>query len=215
MKFQCSTSRSILVPCCFVILAGTFWSNAIVAGYEPPQKANSTAAENIHDYSRRRLGFKHHYTPKLIDPELCMKISEEQCKTLDMRRMREHPDDDKAKMKQKKGKQRKLQVLSPVNGTLNILVVLVQWTDHVGNKTLIPKEDIEKLFNSDDIDENLFPTGSVKRFFERRSYNAMSIVATVSDWIPTDNTELFHYKRWMPRDSRFLTLIKMGMELLI
>jgi M6 family metalloprotease-like protein len=195
MKFQCSTSRSILVLCCFVILAGTFWVNAIVVAYQPPpsQEANGTTAEHDHDYYQRRLGIKHNYIPKFIDPELCGKISEEQCRTIDMRRMREDDNEDnEAATKQKQQKQRKLQVLSPVNGTLKILVVLVQWTNHVGNKTLIPKEDVEKLFNSDDLDEDLFPTGSVKRFFETMSYNAMSIEATVSDWIPTDNTEFFY-----------------------
>jgi M6 family metalloprotease-like protein len=148
---------------------------ALSPNYPGYEKDCNCTWENVHAYRKRR-GINYAYRTKFIHPELCRTRTEEQCQALDQGTM----EDARRK--------RRLQLKS---GSLKVLVLLIQWTNHA-DKELIPMADIDQLFNSDEIDENLLPTGSVKRFFQVNSYNQLSIDATVVDWTMTDNTELFY-----------------------
>jgi hypothetical protein len=70
------------------------------------------------------------------------------------------------------------------------LVLLVRFTDHADRK-LPSREDVDRLWNSDQLSEQ-FPTGSIKRYFYRNSYGLMNLEASVMDWLPSDNTELYY-----------------------
>jgi M6 family metalloprotease-like protein len=167
---------------------------AIVQTFPGYEKACNCTLESVHDF-RKRLGIEYKYQTQLINPELCRAISEEKCEAMDnsmideARRKRQMID----KVKEQRMKNRDLQQLASSVGVLKVLVLLVQWSDH-GNKELIPKSDIETLFMGDEVADaaDLVPTGSVKRFFEVNSYNQLTVDATVTDWIMTDNTEQFY-----------------------
>ena len=79
---------------------------------------------------------------------------------------------------------------------LKTLVVLVRWTNH-RDKNLIPVEHIQKLWNADDIDSTLYPSGSLKRYIQENSYGTFDIDATVIDYIETDNSD------WYYADGRY------------
>jgi M6 family metalloprotease-like protein len=167
---------------------------ATVPNFPGYEKACNCTWESVHDL-RKRLGIDYKYKTRLINPELCRTISEEQCEAIDNRmidegrRKREMID----KVKEQRLQNRNLQELASSVGVLKVLVVLVQWSDH-GNKELIPRADLETLFMGDEVADaaDLVPTGSVKRYFEVNSYNQLTVDATVTDWIMTDNTEQFY-----------------------
>jgi len=72
---------------------------------------------------------------------------------------------------------------------LNVLVVLLQWTNHPNRNSAIPRESYDKLFNGEGRDEQLYPGGSVKEWFETMSYGELTINFEVTDWIMTEYTE--------------------------
>jgi hypothetical protein len=75
-------------------------------------------------------------------------------------------------------------------GSLNVLVLLVRFNDHV-DRVLPSKESIIDLWISKNITDDL-QSGSIQRYFLENSYGKLKIEASVTDWITTDNTEL-HY----------------------
>eukprot|EP00533_Pseudo-nitzschia_delicatissima_P014468 CAMPEP_0197263760 /NCGR_PEP_ID=MMETSP1432-20130617/1370_1 /TAXON_ID=44447 /ORGANISM="Pseudo-nitzschia delicatissima, Strain UNC1205" /LENGTH=261 /DNA_ID=CAMNT_0042728309 /DNA_START=359 /DNA_END=1141 /DNA_ORIENTATION=+ len=83
---------------------------------------------------------------------------------------------------------RNLQVSSS-GPELNVMVVLMQWSNHPTRNTVIPRESYDKVFNGEGRDADLYPGGSVKDYFKAMSYGDFSIKFTVTDWIMTDYTE--------------------------
>lgn len=151
--------------------------------------------ETVHQY-RRRLGIEFNYTTKWLSPELCRNHTELECQEWDEafgRRIRSNrkfltpSSREQLFNTQERDLQRDLQT----SEKLQILVILVQWTNHA-DRVLIPSEDIYSLFNSESIDEALFPTGSISRFFDVSSYGQFEIVADILPWVMTDNSES-HY----------------------
>lgn len=76
-------------------------------------------------------------------------------------------------------------------GTLKNLVILMKFKDHK-NRILPSKEDIMVLMNSDEVDEELAPTGSLKMLYRDYSYGKLTIESEVTDWIILDNTEEYY-----------------------
>jgi len=74
---------------------------------------------------------------------------------------------------------------------LNVLVCLMQWTNHPDRNTAIPVDDHRNLFNGDGRDPTLFPGGTVSDYFKTMSYGDFQIKFEVTDWIMTDYAERF------------------------
>ena len=86
---------------------------------------------------------------------------------------------------------RRVAATSKSIGTLKNLVILMQFEDHK-NRILPSKEDIMVLMNSDDVDEELAPTGSLKMLYRDQSYGKLTIESEVTDWILLNNTEKYY-----------------------
>ena len=74
---------------------------------------------------------------------------------------------------------------------MKALVMLLQWSDH-DKRVLLHPQKVETLFNSDEVDQELIPTGSVQRYFNVNSYGQFSFAADIVPWIRTDNSEAFY-----------------------
>jgi M6 family metalloprotease-like protein len=71
--------------------------------------------------------------------------------------------------------------------TINVLVILVQWANH-DDRTLIPKEHIEQLWNGPR-DADIAPGEFVSAYIESNSYGKYDILAEVVDWYRVPQTE--------------------------
>lgn len=86
--------------------------------------------------------------------------------------------------------QRERELVADSTGPLlNVLVCLMQWTNHPDRNTAIPVDDHRNLFNGDGRDPTLFPGGTVSDWFKTMSYGDFQIKFEVTDWIMTDYTE--------------------------
>ena len=161
----------------FLLCTGSVWA------LRPPDP-NDKDFESVEEY-RKRNDIGYNYKPKHVDQRFCHSLTEEECQEMD----------ERSREKVKKTRQfltpegrRKLQA-----ETLNVLVILIQWTDHDNqNRPLVPRDDLDGLFNSPDVDPELYRTGSVSRFIQRNSYGTFNMDFTVIDWVVTDNTEAFY-----------------------
>ena len=75
-----------------------------------------------------------------------------------------------------------------IGGQLNIIVVLIRFSDHT-DRTLLPKSHYETFFNSNDNIPDITPTGSVKKYYNTASNGKYHVVATVEDWTTIPETE--------------------------
>jgi M6 family metalloprotease-like protein len=178
----------------------------VMATFAPTQELYDEGYETVHMY-RKRLDIDYQYNPIYVSSELCRNIPEDDCKGLDeafgeaiksnrkiLRQIKDHRKKNRTKDDEdEQGDGRRTQDVIEVNplGNLNVLVLLVQWTNHM-DKELIPRDTVDILFNSDQIDADLIPTGSVKRYFDISSYSQFGISATVADWTLAPNTEAFY-----------------------
>jgi M6 family metalloprotease-like protein len=143
--------------------------------------------ETVYEH-RRRLGIQFNYATKWLSPELCRTLSEDECQTWDEAFGK--TIETNRKFLTVKGR-RELQGSTSTTPDMRVLVILLQWPNHA-DRELISPDDIELLFNSDEIDEELFPTGSVKRFFDINSYGQFSVTADIVPWVMTDNDEQYY-----------------------
>lgn len=74
--------------------------------------------------------------------------------------------------------------------TMKIPVLLIQWSDHE-DRTLIPREDIDALFNGEGADPDLHPVGSIANWTNLNSHGKVSLEAVVMDWYKSEFTEAF------------------------
>jgi hypothetical protein len=78
-------------------------------------------------------------------------------------------------------------------GTLKNLVVLLYFNDHHEVKRNVPSvEDIKVLMNSDEPDDDLCPTGSLKGVYRENSYGQLTIESTVTEWFVTEKSEKWY-----------------------
>lgn len=80
--------------------------------------------------------------------------------------------------------QRSVVTTDRIGGKLNLLVVLVKFSDQA-SRPVADKSEFERLFN----DDTYNPTGSVKKFFQVNSGKLLTVQAHVEDWIVADGTE--------------------------
>jgi M6 family metalloprotease-like protein len=140
-----------------------------------PDLLLKTKWESVHEY-RRRLAIDFTYTPISLNEEVCKYLNETACEEADIN------FEQQAKSTRS--------IVQSV-GRLRTLVVLVQWQDHV-NRTLITRENLDILWNGFGTEENIFPSGSIRRYIDINSYGKLEIQADVLDWIMTDGTESFY-----------------------
>eukprot|EP00536_Pseudo-nitzschia_multiseries_P015296 jgi/Psemu1/69436/estExt_Genemark1.C_8530018 len=79
----------------------------------------------------------------------------------------------------------------PATGILKNLVVLLMFNDHQ-DRSVPSREDISVLMNSEIIDEDIAPTGSLKMIYWENSYGKLTIESEVTDWIILNNTESYY-----------------------
>lgn len=79
-------------------------------------------------------------------------------------------------------------------GTLKNLVILLQFRDHEKRK-LPSRKDIDVLMNSEEIDEKLAPTGSLKMLYQQNSHGLLTIESDITDWILLPGTEAYYANR--------------------
>ena len=111
----------------------------------------------------------------LLNPQLCSDLSDTDCRRLNMNYAKN------AKVNLEILKEKRM---------VRTLVLLVRFTDHVG-RDLPERASLDQLWNSDQISQEL-PTGSIRRYLQKNSYNRLYVEASVTDWLTSDNTEL-HY----------------------
>ncbi|KAG7358665.1 M6 family metalloprotease domain containing protein [Nitzschia inconspicua] len=76
-------------------------------------------------------------------------------------------------------------------GTLKNLVILIKFRDH--NLRMVPtREQINVLMNSEEIDPNFAPTGSLKMVYWENSYGQLTIDSFVTDWIRVSRQESYY-----------------------
>lgn len=74
------------------------------------------------------------------------------------------------------------------------------------------KEDIMVLMNSDVVDEELAPTGSLKMLYLAHSYGKLNIESEVTDWILLDKTEAYYADGYAGLVFRFHDALKYALD---
>ena len=134
--------------------------------------------EDEYRTKRRRLQGMHNYTvpPNLqkLSPELCHGLSDHDCRRLD-----DSYVDYTSKTRN----------FIASTGTVRTLVLLMRFSDHIG-RALPTREDISLLWNAQEGEAlDLVPTGSIREFIRKNSYDKMLLEADVFDWTVTDGSE--------------------------
>jgi hypothetical protein len=81
----------------------------------------------------------------------------------------------------------------PVIGTLKNLVILLKFKDHKNQNRSVPsKDDVYVLMNSEEVDKDLAPTGSLKMIYWENSYSQLTIESEVTDWIDVKEDESYY-----------------------
>jgi M6 family metalloprotease-like protein len=147
--------------------------------------------EDEYRNKRRRLQGMQNYTapPKLkkLSPELCHGLSDHDCRRLD-----DSYVDYTSKTRS----------FIASTGTVRTLVLCMRFTDHIG-RALPTREDISLLWNAKEGEAlDLLPTGSIREYLRKNSYDKMLLEADVFDWTLTDGTEEFYsyHEFGQPRD---------------
>jgi M6 family metalloprotease-like protein len=99
--------------------------------------------------------------------------------------------DDETAAEERLHRRQRRRNLSIVGGKLVNLVIPIRFADHA-SRPMIPKEDIDILFNAVNGHKELAPTGSIRDVFAWSSYGKMIVESTVVDWITLSNTESFY-----------------------
>jgi len=88
---------------------------------------------------------------------------------------------------QQQQQQRQLKPTGQV--VLNVLVCLMQWTNHPDRDKAVAMEDYQAMFSNDGRDETLYPGGTLKDWFHTMSYGNFTMNFEVTPWIMTNYTE--------------------------
>ena len=95
---------------------------------------------------------------------------------------------------------RRRKLTHATNGTFHNLVLLIRFSDHTERK-LPSQVDISRLYNSEEYsiledsqqtEDDIIPTGSVRQVYSLNSYNKFTIQTTVIDWITVKHSEAYY-----------------------
>lgn len=75
-------------------------------------------------------------------------------------------------------------------GTIKPLVILVRFPDH-DDRELPSIQDIEQLFVGTTFSD-LIPTGSIREYLSKNSYERLSLDVDILEWTVTDQTEAYY-----------------------
>eukprot|EP00934_Nitzschia_sp_Nitz4_P003706 Nitzschia sp. Nitz4//scaffold23_size168460//57788//62374//NITZ4_002213-RA/size168460-processed-gene-0.76-mRNA-1//1//CDS//3329543617//3696//frame0 len=154
------------------------------------------------DYRRKLEEGQSSYRPRHLHPLVCTYLSDEQCEyedtgfaiaagdNMSMLRTASTSKLLSDSTTVKVSNTNDVELSSFPTTTMRILVVLLQWSDH-GDRTLIPKEDIEAMFNGEGIDDTLYPSGSIANYTSLNSYGKIQFEAVVADWYQSEYTEAY------------------------
>jgi len=76
-------------------------------------------------------------------------------------------------------------------GKKKLLIVPVKFQDHAA-RPLPTVEDLTVLMNSANTDVNLCPTGSVRNYFLKNSFDKLELTSTVTPWVSVSKTEAYY-----------------------
>ena len=97
------------------------------------------------------------------------------------------------------------------NVTLKYLVVPIRFSNHK-NKILPTRYDLDVLMNSEVPHLEICPTGSVRDFFLKNSFNKLDINSTVVDWVSIDFTESYCANNESGRDVQFFDCLTNALD---
>ena len=139
---------------------------------------------------RRRLLNRNSTLPQLqlLSPELCHRLSDDECRLRDQLFIRHAT---------------KVRKLLDTTKTLKTLVLCIRFQDHA-DRVLPSRDDIELLWSAKAGEANttLVPTGSIRAFLKQNSNGKFLLDVTVKGWFSTDNTEAYYSFDVSGRDDR-------------
>jgi len=157
----------------------------IKRGVQPTEEAKK---ENCGDYCEDELEIHEYVKPRGECERFCsMKVGISR-RLAELMLPSSWIEQDNSSMDDQQQRRRNLSV---VGGKLVNLVIPIRFADHASRK-MIPKEDIDILFNAVNGHKKLAPTGSIRDVFAYSSYGKLIIESTVVDWITLSNTESFY-----------------------
>jgi M6 family metalloprotease-like protein len=175
MTAKCNAIRDYYRRSYFAILLllTVILSSKIAYGFDLDVEADF---EPVDQY-RRRMGISYGYKTRVLSAESCRDYSERECEEMEdsfieqAANLRRLQDDTRS-------------------GDINVVVLLIRFSDHPNRNLPLP-EDIEVLFNDPGTTDLITPTGSVKTYLAKNSYDKLRINAIVSDtWVDAAGTEL-------------------------
>jgi M6 family metalloprotease-like protein len=203
----------LLCSCLFQLLLVLLAVPEVVC-FVPPPLDSRDGWEPVQTM-RLRLGLEFNFTPSLINPEMCRYLSEEECQTADQaliehaQKMRNLPQEARQRQRerqlqelqeqhgqeqqstsQQQQQQQEQRELNPTLGVIKVLVILLQFTDHL-DRPLIDPLVYDEMWNSQDVSD-LIPSGSVARWFQQNSYGLYEIEAHIVPWTVASNTEEYY-----------------------
>lgn len=171
---------------------------------------NSSSWETVHQM-RRRLGIQYNYTPSLLHPELCRYLNEDECQHVDealqehgrkmrklLKKQKDQPqphqtkNNDNNTTNQQQQEEVGRQLINPSIGVVKVLVLLINFPDHDGTRTLLDPTIYDHMWNAKGKSEDIIPSGSIARWFQLNSYGLYEIEAAIVPWTQADNTELYY-----------------------
>jgi M6 family metalloprotease-like protein len=128
------------------------------------------------DLHRRRMGIENGYKTRVLNAESCRDYSERECEEME------------DSFIEQVANLRKLQ--STQSKDINVVVLLIRFSDHA-SRNLPSPSDINLLFNDPGKTGDVTPTGSVKTYLAKNSYDKIRINAIVSEkWVDAAGSEL-------------------------
>lgn len=112
---------------------------------------------------RQRLGIQYNYTPALLHPEMCRYVSAKDCEAIDGNLQRHAQSHHRRHLQREQ---------NPNLGTVKVLVLLIQFTDHTQDRVLTERSVVENIWKTD-----------VKRWFSENSQGAYEVDPVVVDWV--------------------------------
>ncbi|CAB9506586.1 Immune inhibitor A peptidase M6 [Seminavis robusta] len=103
----------------------------------------------------------------------------------------EENDETRQQQQQQQQGERDLQMNpNPATGVVRVLVLLLQFTDHV-DRPLLDPAIYDAIWTGKD-KSPLIPSGSVKEWFRQNSYGLYEIEPVIVPWTLSDNSELYY-----------------------
>jgi M6 family metalloprotease-like protein len=146
-------------------------SSRVTYGFDPDVEGDFEPV----DLHRRRMGIEYGYKTRVLSAESCRDYSERECEEME------------DSFIEQAANLRKLQ--STQSQDINVVVLLIRFSNHA-SRNLPSPSDINLLFNDPGKTGDVTPTGSVKTYLAKNSYDKIRINATVSDnWVDAAGSE--------------------------